>query len=437
MSVIAASFTMLLFACVPAVSGLQARVDQAHPKHNGTVQGLPRIGTFHVYDLEYPRPKGLSFMDAADRGLLVGDGSTAWESADYHRGYSNPGNNVWSLGARMLLGNASELVMGKEKMEKDYSLSAVFVAMGPNIKGSKAKTQLTETERITTLKNWREVPYIQVGLGVGEYAGDRPNGDRDFECMDALDEQKKIALDAVQKRITENGGFVGLRGKCSESLLRRAGYTVFETLGCPSLFINTSPGLGHILQTKFEALRLKAPTLNAENNHWKVAVAMPDNYDEIVVPFLAKVLLFFPNSILVSQNTNDDHLLSRACDDLGLKKPKRKSFMYYDPLEWRQKLSQVDLVVSARIHGGMIAIAAETPTVVIPIDMRVLEMVEAMKVAHILPAQVPDSVEDFIVHATSKFDGHAFDKQRRAYAARYKELFNNVGLDVNPDLSYL
>jgi hypothetical protein len=334
----------------------------------------------------------------------------------------------------MLLGNASELVMGKENWEKDYSLSAIFVAMGPNLKGSKAKTQLIETERMTTLKGWTALPYIQVGLGVGEYAGDRPNGDRDFECMDAIDEQKKIVLDEVQKRITEYGGFVGLRGKCSESVLRRAGYTVFETLGCPSLFINTNPGLGHILQTRFDALRLKAPTLKANKNNLKVAVALPNDYDEIVVPFLAKILTFFPESILVSQGTNDDHLLSRACDDLRLKKPVRESFIYYDPLEWRRKLSQVDLVVSARIHGGMIAIAAETPTVVIPIDMRVFEMVEAMQVPHILPAQLPDSVGNFIVHATSKFDGSAFDKQRRAYAARYKELFNKVGLAVNPDI---
>jgi hypothetical protein len=430
-------------------------------KHKGAVEGLPKIGTYHVYDFSYPRPIGLSIDDAANRGLFLGDGPAAWEkSADYSRGFSNPGNLVWAMGARMLLGNSSQLFMGPDAWPTDGSLSAFFVATGPCIKGNTAMDQLIEHPEIPDLASkgnkavdqliehpeipgpasvHSPLPFIEVGLGVqvGENAGDRPNGGHDFECMDVLDEGSKRTLDFTEERIKKHGGFVGLRGKCSESVLRRAGYTVFETLGCPSLFINLNPGLGHTLQTKFDFLQLKAPTLNAGANHLKVAVAMPQDYDGIVVPFLAKILAFFPQSILISQNTNDDHLLSLACHHLGLEKPNRKSFIYYDALEWRRKLSQVDLVVSARIHGGMIAIAAETPTVVIPIDMRVLEMVEAMQVPHILPAGLPDDVRDFVVHASSKFDGLAFDKQRRAYATRYKELFNNVGLDANPELSYL
>ena len=85
----------------------------------------------------------------------------------------------------------------------------------------------------------------------------------------------------------------------------------------------------------------------------------------------------------------------------------------------------------------MLAIAAETPTVVIPLDMRVLEMVDAMKLPHTMPADLPDDVSDLVVNIGSKFDKAAFDEQRRAYAARYRQLFNNVGVTLNPELSRL
>merc|ERR1719277_2997245 len=117
---------------------------------------------------------------------------------------------------------------------------------------------------------------------------------------------------------------------------------------------------------------------------------------------------------------------------MGVATPERENVMYYDVLEWREKMGKMDLTVSARIHGGMITIAAETPAILIPPDMRVQELTDAMLIPAVMPADLPEDLQQLVLTVSKKFNGQAFDDHRRAVAARYRELFNDIGLKLNP-----
>ena len=70
-------------------------------------------------------------------------------------------------------------------------------------------------------------------LGMGVLAGVK-------DCHAEPSNDTRVFLQALDRRFSSHGGFVGLRGKCSETLIHRAGFstTGFVAMGCPSLFIN-------------------------------------------------------------------------------------------------------------------------------------------------------------------------------------------------------
>jgi len=427
---------VLALAIFGTAQGVQYKQGPGESDSSGKSEKKPKIATSHVYDLDYERPKGLSFAKAVSMGLMVSGGlPSAWETDTVPKvenvEYANPGNLVWSLGARMLLGDGHELSMKREQWEGDESLSAFYIATGPIF-----NPEVSYNGYFTTLLSEVERPTILVGAGVGGDYGE-------FQCATTMIPKELELLDVIHDRIKKYGGFVGLRGECAYSLVKKYGYTGFYKLGCPSLFINTHKNLGKKLEVKYNSLVAAVKAKDAQK--LRIAVAMPDRYTKKVVPFLTKILVEFPNSILVHQQTNGDSILEHACKQMNITKPSRPSYMFYDALDWRQFSASMDLVISARIHGSMIAIAAETPAMLIPVDMRVLELGEAMHIPHIMPNDLPEDDSNGVIEDLSgavsalkrQFNGKTFDNQRSAYAATYKELFSKVGLRLNPAIANL
>ena len=61
-----------------------------------------------------------------------------------------------------------------------------------------------------------------------------------------------------------------------------------------------------------------------------------------------------------------------------------KIFHFKEEVEsWFEFVSKLDFFVSTRIHGGMAGISNGVPMIMIPTDLRILELVDAMKLPHI------------------------------------------------------
>jgi hypothetical protein len=76
--------------------------------------------------------------------------------------------------------------------------------------------------------------------------------------------------------------------------------------------------------------------------------------------------------------------------------------------------------------------------VLIPPDVRVRELCAMMRLACAAESETSvDDVSALVANVASRFDGKAFDAQRRAIASRYVRLFESAGLTLNPKVAAL
>jgi hypothetical protein len=119
---------------------------------------------------------------------------------------------------------------------------------------------------------------------------------------------------------------------------------------------------------------------------------------------------------------------------------------------WVSSARNYDLCISFRIHGSMTFIAAGVPTIVIPTDFRVLELISAMKVPYLAPVDLKAVLDQAYKHDNQLTEKSGFDflhslmKQakntnflefelnRRKMVAGWKTILNGVGLEMDPGL---
>ena len=78
--------------------------------------------------------------------------------------------------------------------------------------------------------------------------------------------------------------------------------------------------------------------------------------------------------------TDKLQLLSHAQDKVD----QEKVLHFNEGIEdWFKFIRTIDFMVSTRIHGGMAALDNEIPTIIVPTDLRTLELENAMKLTHI------------------------------------------------------
>lgn len=393
------------------------------------------LGSMGIYNPAYPMPQGLSVAQMTKAGLVNGNPGTmaAWEDArEYNKGVTNPGNNVWAFGAWNLLGprHVQRLDFNRSRIltAEVGSTCGVYSATGPlwTAQGYNAK----HFEAIlAALKAAPDGPLIMLGTGLGS----DPGCDR-AAIRPLRGGLQAEALRAIGEHFRTQGGFMTVRGACTKRFLHNAGLTIgVEPIGCPSLFINTQPDLGATLQRKYRALVQK---LRAGASI-KVGILLGYKRQSYMDPALARFYIsHHAGSVHIMQwPYTEKQQFIKAVDalssDAGVRAAVRNaSRFFYEVGKWKEEVRGLDLVVGPRIHGSMIAIAAETPTVTIGFDARIKELCEAMKLG--CSATVGNDLAVTIEQVASSFDGAAFDANRRAVAARYVHLFGSAGIELNP-----
>ena len=380
-----------------------------------------KVATVGVYDPDWPRPPSLTQAQATAAALGLGaDGPAAWESARPLKTLDNMGNLVWSLGAWSLLGGSQPYAMRRDLWTTQAStIKVLLVATGPLIgplsKDSRIKPL---SDAIAALPN---VPVVVLGMGLNHH-----------NCSAELNLAALAFLRQLTERVQSRGGFIGVRGECTQQMMRTNGFSNSEVLGCPSLFINASQNLAQVLSNKYRQLpeRLAA-------GHLRVGLLPPAIGDRLKEAF-------FNLSSMVLQ---DDYNYIYQTGAVPGKAPSAANFShsgeqlwFYDAREWQKAMSSFDLIVSARIHGSMIALAAGTPVIDFPPDIRVQELCDSMAIPNLkLPAGAlgPERWRELISQGAASFDAAKFQAKRLHYAQRYKDLFASVGLTLNEQLKTL
>ena len=115
---------------------------------------------------------------------------------------------------------------------------------------------------------------------------------------------------------------------------------------------------------------------------------------------------------------------------------KREHWKRFDNVEdWIDFVSDADLIVSTRIHGGMVGIAAGTLTFVIPTDFRIMELVNAMAIPYLSmeKATVPfESLSKTVSLVEKDFD--LFERNRRIKIYEYVRILGEIGVEIDPTL---
>lgn len=229
------------------------------------------------------------------------------------------------------------------------------------------------------------------------------------------------------RRASDRAPVVGTRGKFTKQVGRNHGIANARAMGCPSLFLSTEPHVSRILANK-----IRDPPHNP-----RLAITLPHALKPKLLHFILRLLMENPESIAILQDKRDVVALERAEKELGVVVPKHRITYFKSVEAWRDAICKLDAIVGPRIHGAMIGFLCPIPMLVIPLDLRVDELVHSMKVPHLrlyAPVFFGDvsqlSVKDMFDAA--KFDPVAFDENRYLQASRYEKYFQAMGLSPTP-----
>ena len=156
-----------------------------------------------------------------------------------------------------------------------------------------------------------------------------------------------------------------------------------------------------------------------------------------------------PNgSIHLMQVENEEKIANVLKDEMMRIGPRNNNIHitsrgFYDVRTWQRTVQDLDLVIGPRIHGSMIPLSVEVPTVTIKIDARVGELCDAMDLACCMPGRNgggrggKDDFKERILSAMKEFDGDKFDSNRKSKAAMYHKMFQELGLTLNKGVAAL
>ena len=102
--------------------------------------------------------------------------------------------------------------------------------------------------------------------------------------------------------------------------------------------------------------------------------------------------------------------------------------LFIDAKKWIAALKPLDMVIGARIHGAMAALAAGVPGVLAAHDLRTSELAQTM---HIPTIDINDAISSPSLHEAVKsvaFSPKKFDSWRRNTAKEYLSALNKLGL---------
>ena len=352
--------------------------------------------------------------------------------------HDNTGNMIWNVGVKMLMNPFTTVFVRREfespleDLNKFGVSPAVYVIGTANIfnveslnSGNAIVNRLKENIETFNL------PTLMIGAGIQFDFTTMPL--ERFVESDVLHDSHKQLLQTLEDH--KKGPYaVSVRGNLTETACTNGGFSHCIALGCPSFMLNRSHNLGSDLTTKWVNVLQK---LN-QGETIRVGVVLPTpGYEKKsqeasrqLISSLAKIYDTQHNVYFIHQTLNDE----RVSAEIVTEKNHTVSFKNIE--DWGKFTAGLDIMISTRIHGGMAGIMSGTPAVIIPTDMRIMELVNAMTLPtlsmemflNLNPQDLLSMLQ--LVHP----DFLAFELKRRETILKYKGMLNDVGLELDPQL---
>lgn len=207
-------------------------------------------------------------------------------------------------------------------------------------------------------------------------------------------------------------------------------------MGCPSLTLNPNKKAGQLMAENFSRVlsRLR------EGKEVTIGLVLPKTCED-----QALLNLYFET---FSKNHNAFFLLQTSKDKVCVEKWRKNHKelvirdsqlkVFADTGKWIDFITNnVDILISSRIHGSMVGIAGSTPSIIIPTDIRIIELVEIMGLptvyrSHESLQSSRVELQAVVEAGMNAFNATHFDANRRHRTKQYRDILHSVGLEMNP-----
>ena len=292
---------------------------------------------------------------------------------------SNAGNLVYqySVCRSLMTSSRVEFVMDRYRMTArsarwvNRHCDAFVIPLADAFRPDCAK----DLGRLTALVRKLDIPCIVIGAGL------RAGPNTDLDGPFSFDGTVREFLDAVLQK----SALVGLRGRTTACYLERLGYREgvhYQVIGCPSMYL-----YGAALPRQRPPEVSDGMRINVNMNVWS---------KRKVTRCLQTVLRDYPNSVYTAQRAEELVTMRlgrpyttrswiepypRTLDDPLYQACRVRFFVHAQA--WIDALREDDLSIGGRLHGNIAAVLAGTPTVILPRDYRMTELVEYHALPHI------------------------------------------------------
>lgn len=311
----------------------------------------------------------------------------------------NSGNEVWEMGARLMLEPSTKI----SKLSQDvvhYNADTNILAPQNLFPENIYK------ERISRFNKSKNV--ISMGMGI----------QLSMESDPTVGKLSDIQISMLKVLESKTTNVFGLRGTIAQSFAFRSNVTKGIATGCPSLYLNEMPCLGKHLRMKFSKLPKRARDA-------KIAFALNANPKSDFNQIVRNYINTTETSQIIMQMPTD-------VGSSGLPIHSKILVDFKDIESWKKHLQSFDVLISGRIHGGMMGIYAGIPTIVVSDDYRIRELTEKM----FIPSFKNNLKNRDIEHIYNNviFNPYAFDDNRAMTLDIYEQMFVSNGLKMHPRL---
>jgi len=250
-----------------------------------------------------------------------------------------------------------------------------------------------------------KIPVYVIGMGLRA-----PSFDDITNLKFVFDENAKKFVKAV----TNKGSMLGLRGEITGSYLHKLGFTEgtdYQAIGCPSMY-SFGRQLNMRQNVKFTENGVLSPDTRLVYN-------LSSKTPEQVVKFLIEQGNRFPEHYATNQAYDEMLLLHYGIEFNPSQPIDRDIFpwnvdhelirsdrykMFINAKPWFDFMKTMDLSIGCKLHGNVAAVISGCPAIFMPIDGRMIELINMHQFPHIAVADLKpnDTIESVMERVDMK-----------------------------------
>ena len=247
----------------------------------------------------------------------------------------------------------------------------------------------------------RNITVVIVGLGAQS------------DSEDYIPSLKQGTIDFL-KEASKRSKTILVRGSYSKKICEYYGIYNVEVAGCPSVFYNTDKNLGFMLEEKYENYRREKYENYRREKYENYRREKYENYRR-------EKIMYNIDLNREKYDKKKNYILQNEVDLMNrVKNGEIKNMKYFTRLkDWSDYLKEFDFAIGNRIHGTIFSLMNYIPAICYPIDIRVKELSETLK--------IPKSEEE-------NFNGSSFEENRKYLAKKYIKLFEGMNIRISTKL---